>query len=126
MSGAVCGCGAIGPHGASKSCCTIGRKYDTMHDAACVIHMPDLFVNRPVADDLDKSRGLYKKFNVTRSNPESQARHVGCEYFVLDIWHDALALPALESYEKAAREAGYVQLAEDLAVKIAGLTGAYL
>lgn len=82
--------------------------------------------NRRADNDPDKQRGLYKKFDVRRVDPESQARHEDCEYFVLDIWHDVLALPALEAYERAAREAGYVKLANDLALKIAGLTGAYL
>lgn len=47
-----------------------------------------------------------------------QARHVDYEYFVLDLTHDTLALPALEAYAEAARRASYYRLYEDLRLQI--------
>lgn len=86
--------------------------------------MSDARIGMPgSSDDPDRQRGLYQKFDVRRTDPVAQERHGECEYFVLDIWHDALALPALEAYTKAARDAGYVALADDLAMKIAGVDG---
>ena len=64
--------------------------------------------------DRDKERGLYQKYEVRRVDPEAEARHQGCEYFVLDLTHDPLALEAIKTYEEAARRAGYTKLADDL------------
>jgi hypothetical protein len=71
-------------------------------------------IGMPRKDDPDKGRGLYNKFTVTRSDREAQARHDDCEYFVLDLTHDKLAIPALAAYESAAMQHGYDRLAEDL------------
>jgi hypothetical protein len=73
---------------------------------------------RPVKHDPDKHRGLYSKFLVYRTDQEAQSRHSWCEYFVLDLAHDKLAIPALAAYAKAADENGYHALATDLRLKI--------
>lgn len=78
---------------------------------------------RPRDDDPDRERGLYNKFLVERMDVEAAQRHRDCEYFVLDLYHDALAIPALRAYVTAAREAGYHRLAYDLSNKLDGLTG---
>lgn len=61
-------------------------------------------------------RGLYSKFKVSRVDGSSRKgrKHAKCSYFVLDLDHDPLAVPALEAYAGAARKAGFIQLAEDL------------
>lgn len=57
--------------------------------------------------------GLVRKFVVLRTNPESQARHVDCECFVLDYDHDPHALPALMAYADSV-ETSEPDLARDL------------
>lgn len=74
--------------------------------------------------DPDRDRGLYRKFDVRRTNPESQARHQDCDYFVLDLTHDRLAAEAIDAYERAADREGYHQLADDLRLKRAARTAA--
>jgi len=51
----------------------------------------------------DRSSGLYRKFNVTRTDGSSEpgGKHEHCSYFVLDLEHDPHAIPALEAYGKA-------------------------
>jgi len=61
----------------------------------------------------DTRDGVYHKFNVERADPEAQARHRTCAYFVLDVDHDPHALPALVAYADAAA-AEYPKLADDL------------
>jgi len=70
----------------------------------------------PSHDVGKKASGLYEKFKVERTDGSSAPgkKHDGCRYFVLDITHDPLAAPALIAYAKAAREAGYGPLADDL------------
>jgi hypothetical protein len=48
----------------------------------------------------DRTRGIYNKFHVTRTDGKSEPgeKHHGCTYFVLDIDHDPHAIPALEAY----------------------------
>lgn len=67
----------------------------------------------------DPTRGLYHKFNVTRTDGTSEpgGKHDGCDYFVLDLTHDAFALPALIAYERACR-AQFPMLADDLYQKV--------
>ena len=67
----------------------------------------------------DKTRGLYHKFNITRTDGKSELgeKHAGCDYFVLDLTHDPYALVALQAYAVAAR-GEYPLLAEDLARKL--------
>lgn len=66
--------------------------------------------------DKDKSKGLYNKFSVTRVDGSSHygKKHNQCEYFVLDLTHDPLAIPAIRAYSLEASKAGYTKLAEDL------------
>lgn len=60
----------------------------------------------------DTERGLYRKYSVVRI--DGKAKHDNCEYFVLDMTHDPLAVPALCAYADAASAAGYYKLARDL------------
>ena len=63
----------------------------------------------------NKIRGLYKKFIVKRTDGKSQSgkKHHRCEYFVLDVTHDAHAKAALHAYADSC-EAEYPLLADDL------------
>lgn len=60
----------------------------------------------------DKERGLYHKFKVERV--DGSPKHEGCDYFVLDLDHDPIALYALATYARQARAEGYDLLADDL------------
>jgi hypothetical protein len=67
----------------------------------------------------DKTRGLYHKFNVERTDGSSApgGKHHGCEYFVLDLTHDKHAKAALHAYARSClRE--YPALADDLLATI--------
>jgi hypothetical protein len=70
-----------------------------------------------------KNVGLIGKYHVERTDGSSVEgqKHHGCQYFVLDLTHDPLAFPALAAYERNAREAGYVALADDLLRHLAHL-----
>lgn len=70
----------------------------------------------------DKTRGLYNKFEVTRTDGKSRKgqKHHGCEYFVLDLNHDLHALAALKAYAASCR-AEYPLLARDLDAKTSGI-----
>lgn len=63
----------------------------------------------------DKTRGLYRKFTVTRTDGSSAkgGKHDGCNYFVLDVTHDKHADAALLAYA-ASCEAEYPLLAQDV------------
>lgn len=63
----------------------------------------------------DKSRGLYCKFEVTRTDGASSRgrKHDGCYYFVLDTDHDPHAVAALRAYADSC-EADYPLLAADV------------
>jgi len=63
----------------------------------------------------DKTRGLYGKFRIERTDGKSAPgeKHDGCEYFVLDLTHDPHAIPALKAYADSCR-AEYPLLAADL------------
>lgn len=69
--------------------------------------------HKPGGEMSDKERGLFHKYNVTRTDgkPVNWA-------FVLED-KDPLAIPALQAYESAARQKGYIALAEDLRLQIA-------
>jgi hypothetical protein len=67
--------------------------------------------------DTDETKGLYQKFNVSRVS-DPQSKHADCFYFVLDLDHDPLAIPALQAYADAARDR-YPDLARDLDAEIA-------
>lgn len=63
----------------------------------------------------DKTRGLYGKFIITRTDGQSDPgeKHDGCEYFVLDLTHDLHAIPAIKSYALSCQDE-YGMLALDL------------
>jgi hypothetical protein len=69
----------------------------------------------------DKSKGLYNKFNVERTDGKSEVgqKHFRCDYFVLDLTgdHDPFALPALKAYAEACKDE-YPALYVDLQNKI--------
>lgn len=67
---------------------------------------------------MDKTRGLYNKFEVRRVDGSSGlgGKHHGCEYFVLDVTHDPHAAAALAAYADSC-EAEYPLLAADLRAK---------
>lgn len=69
----------------------------------------------------DKTRGIFHKFNVTRTDGASEpgGKHHECFYFVLDVDHDPHAKAALKAYAKSCR-AEYPKLAEDLDEMVAG------
>lgn len=75
-----------------------------------------LGTTQPRENDPDKQRGLYEKFIVTRNRPSE--KHKNCRYFVLDLDHDELSVPAIKAYAAAAQAAGYIRLAEDLRAKL--------
>lgn len=63
----------------------------------------------------DRERGIYHKFDVTRTDGTSEPgkKHDGCFYFVLDLDHDPHARPAIQAYAISCR-ADYPRLADDL------------
>lgn len=63
----------------------------------------------------DKSRGVYRKYKVTRTDGSSRkgGKHENCAYYVLDLEHDEFALPALRAYAKACKKQ-FPALAKDL------------
>lgn len=67
----------------------------------------------------DTERGYYRKFKVERTDGTSAPgeKHEDCEYFVLDLFHDPHAIPALEAY-RAACMTTHPALADDLRFKI--------
>lgn len=67
----------------------------------------------PDKDELQ--RGLYRKFNVSRTDGSTEpgGKHEDCRFFVLDIDHDPFAIPALRAYAEACGDK-YPELANDL------------
>ncbi len=67
----------------------------------------------------DTKRGLYNKFEVSRTDGASRPgkKHHGCEYFVLDLTHDKHAEAALRAYADSCA-ADYPLLAADLYAKL--------
>ena len=63
----------------------------------------------------DKTRGLYDKFRVKRTDGSSKTggKHHGCPYFVLDLVHDPYSVQAVNAYADACA-AEYPHLADDL------------
>lgn len=74
-------------------------------------------------DDSDREKGLYRKYTVVRTDGSSGpgGKHEACEFFVLDLVHDAHAVAALEAYA-ASCEREYPALYDDLQDKIARLS----
>jgi hypothetical protein len=68
----------------------------------------------------DKSKGIYKKFIVTRTDGTSKPgkKHYDCGYFVLDLDHDPHAIVALKAYAESCKADGYHELAQDLKLKV--------
>lgn len=63
----------------------------------------------------DKSRGIYRKYDVKRTDGGSEegGAHENCRYFVLDLDCDPFSIPALKTYADHCRSK-YPKLAEDL------------
>lgn len=72
------------------------------------------------ATDGDAAVGLYRKYNVNRTDGSTEPgrKHGDCEYFVIDLKHDKYAEAALRAYAFAC-EAEFPMLAQDLFRKIA-------
>lgn len=60
-------------------------------------------------------RGYYQKYRIERID----GKPVGWTFTLED--HDPLAVSALEAYSAAARQAGNVELADDLDAKVASM-----
>jgi len=75
--------------------------------------LPDRDASKPA-----EQQGLFRKFDVRRVDGSDQpgGKHHGCEYFVIDVDHDAHAGAALMAYA-AACEATHPDLARDLRAK---------
>ena len=69
----------------------------------------------------DKTRRLYEKFRVERTDGTSApgAKHHQCRYFVLDMDHDPHAPAAIRAYAQAC-EADHPLLAADLRAALRG------
>lgn len=73
-------------------------------------------------DPEEPQPGLYRKFNVTRTDGSSEpgGKHENCRYFVLDLDHDKFSAAALRAYGMACRvecpelSADLLQIASDL------------
>jgi hypothetical protein len=65
---------------------------------------------------MPENAGLYQKFDVTRRDGRDRpgGDREGAAYFVLDVIHDPLAVPALRAYAQAADRRGMVELAKAL------------
>ena len=63
----------------------------------------------------DITRGLYRKFTVTRTDGKSAKgkKHEHCKYFVLDLTHDEFAHAALHRYAQACWDK-FPALAQDI------------
>jgi hypothetical protein len=66
-------------------------------------------------NDADKDRGLYHKFDVTRTDGSSApgGKHENCRYFVLDLDHDPFADECLRIYAQQCRR-NFPTLADDI------------
>lgn len=82
---------------------------------ATVVEAESLEAIKREKQETDATRGFYRKFNVTRTDGSSApgGKHEYCSYFVLDLDHDAFAIPALKSYATACRKT-HPALADDI------------
>ncbi len=65
--------------------------------------------------DPDLDRGVYPKYVIRRTDyPGAEEKHHACFRFVLDLNHDPMAVAALRAYITAARDRGYLKLADEL------------
>lgn len=71
----------------------------------------------------DRTRGMYRKFDVRRTDGSSEfgGKHQGCDYFVLDCHHDKFSIAAMMAYADACRSE-FPQLADDIVRKVSELT----
>ncbi len=69
----------------------------------------------------DKHRGLYRKFEVRRTDGSSRAggKHERCRYFVLDLDHDQFAPAAMRAYAERCAEQ-FPKLADDILAFLRG------
>lgn len=65
----------------------------------------------------DKEKGIYRKFNVSRTDGSSEpgGKHEDCTYFVLDLDHDPHAKAALRAYQKSCCD-DFPELGSDLLI----------
>ena len=63
----------------------------------------------------DKNKGIYRKFEVKRTDGKSEPgkKHENCRYFVIDIDHDEFAFYALKQYALSCKKK-YPVLSDDL------------
>jgi len=75
-------------------------------------------INAAKTELIQKRKGLYQKFIVTRSDGKSKTgeKHDNCEYFVLDLSHDKHSAAAIQAYIISC-EKELPKLAHDLRVK---------
>lgn len=61
---------------------------------------------RSFIDRQDIRPGLYRKFNIERTDGSSRPgeKHADCRYFVLDLNHDQHSISALVAYAKSIRK----------------------
>lgn len=66
-------------------------------------------------NEADKTKGIYRKFNVERVDGSSGPgrKHEHCRYYVLDLDHDSHAPAAIRAYADSCR-ADYPALAADM------------
>jgi hypothetical protein len=79
---------------------------------------PDCAPSPALGEGSNKHRGMYEKYTVTRN--DGSERHVGCEYFVLDMTHDKHAKAAILAYANSCKSE-YPQLSYDLTICLATL-----
>ena len=70
----------------------------------------------------DKERGIYQKYNVTRTDGSSGpgGKHEHCHYWVLDLNHDKHAIAAYRAYAESCAEE-YPVLASDILLHLEAL-----
>ena len=73
-------------------------------DESVAVEAAEASLSNEPEEDADRNRGLYSKFTVTRTNPDAEARHQGCDYFVLDLTDDPHAAAAIAAYAYSCRD----------------------
>ncbi len=91
-----------------------GGHMDELAMLASHLHVIRRLRERAAADP-ERTRGLYDKYIVQRSDGATAEghKHGHCHHFVLDVDHDPLAAPCLKLYADLC-ETSYPQLARDL------------
>ncbi|AJW98884.1 hypothetical protein BM43_3026 [Burkholderia gladioli] len=90
------------------------------HASDCAVHNEPAMPRGPC--DCAAGRGLYRKFDVRRLDGSSApgGKHHGCEYFVLDLQHDAHAGASLAAYARSCSTT-HPALSADLLARAAAL-----